>query len=73
MMDKSGALDVRGLSCPEPVVRTKKALAANTGNLTILTDNNVSVENIRRFATGSGYSFSVEQNDNEYIISISNK
>ena len=41
-------VDARGLSCPEPVVRTKKALLENAA-FTVLVDNETSKENVIRF------------------------
>ena len=41
-------VDARGLSCPEPVVRTKKAFDAHQ-NFTVLVDNETSKENVIRF------------------------
>ncbi len=48
-------VDCRGLSCPEPVLRTKKALEeAAGGDLSILVDDVASRENVRRFAESRG-------------------
>ncbi len=74
MAAKQNVLDVRGLSCPEPVVRTRQALAADpSGELVVITDNRVSVENIRRFVTGAGYSFTVANDNGDYLISVKAK
>ncbi|MBS4023446.1 MAG: sulfurtransferase TusA family protein [Dethiobacter sp.] len=74
MTSKSEVLDVRGLSCPEPVVRTKDFLGKiSTGSMTILSDSKVSVENISRFAKNSGYTFAVEEKETHFIISIKQK
>jgi tRNA 2-thiouridine synthesizing protein A len=71
---KHDILDVRGLSCPEPVVMTRNILAGKSGvELTVLSDSKVSVENIRRFVTNSGYRFSVEADGAEFIIRINTK
>lgn len=48
-------VDVRGLVCPEPVVLTKRALAAHKGEtIAVLTDSPESRDNIIRFAQGAG-------------------
>jgi tRNA 2-thiouridine synthesizing protein A len=74
MTVKHDILDVRGLSCPEPVVMTRKMLSEKpVAELTILSDNKVSVENIRRFVTNSGYTFSVEADGADYVIRINSK
>ena len=51
-------VDARGLACPEPVVMAKKALEENR-EVTVLVDNEVAVENIRRLAAKMACSFSV--------------
>jgi selenium metabolism protein YedF len=58
-------IDVRGLSCPLPVVRTKKALGEiKEGTITVLVDNPESKENVRRFAVSQGCDVSVKE---EYL------
>lgn len=53
-------VDVRGLSCPVPVVRTKKAMDENPVEpLTVLVESWVSRENVSRLARGRGYSITV--------------
>jgi TusA-related sulfurtransferase len=48
-------LDCRGMSCPQPVLETKKALAAAEGEaIQVLVDNPGSKENVRRFAESQG-------------------
>jgi selenium metabolism protein YedF len=49
-------VDVRGLICPEPVVRTRKALEESTPGRTVVvtTDSPVSRDNIVRFAERAG-------------------
>jgi len=65
-------LDVRGLSCPEPVMRVKKILDTGLTNpLRILADSRVSTENISRLARQAGFAFSSEEQDGQYYILIS--
>ena len=42
-------VDARGLACPQPVLLTKKAIGENE-EVTVLVDNDIAVENIRRLA-----------------------
>ena len=51
-------VDARGLACPEPVLRAKKAIAAND-EVTVIVDNDTAVENIRRLAAKAACDFSV--------------
>ncbi len=63
-------IDARGCACPEPVIKTKKALAQGTENIIVLVDNQVAVENITRFVTGRGYKISVEKIGSEFQLLI---
>lgn len=48
-------IDVRGLDCPIPVVKTKKALEEDPGkDILVLTDSPVATENVSRLAQASG-------------------
>lgn len=52
-------VDVRGLVCPEPVVRTRKALESAGDRLVdVTTDSPESRDNIARFAERAGYTVS---------------
>jgi len=46
-------VDAKGLACPEPVIRTKKALDAHN-EVTVLVDNATALENVKRLASVSG-------------------
>ena len=55
-------IDVRGLSCPIPVVKTKKAIEQNPKEpVTVLVETMVSKENISRLASSKNYSVQVEE------------
>ena len=55
-------VDVRGFSCPLPVVKTKKAIEENPGqSLMVLVESAVSKENVSRLAHSKGYSVRVEE------------
>ena len=55
-------VDVRGFSCPIPVVRTKKAFDENPQQaIAVLTDSEVSKENVSRLAWSRGYSVKAEE------------
>ncbi len=67
----SNQIDVRGLSCPQPVLLTKKALADNPEKLQIVADNDVAVENISYFCKKQGYKIDVTEDGEEYQIIVS--
>ena len=63
-------IDARGLSCPEPVIMIRKAMASNDSEYEMIVDNNVSKENVTRYATHQGYTVDVTESDGEYQLSI---
>jgi len=55
-------LDCRGMSCPQPVLETKKALQKSpSGEVLVLVDNPASKENVRRFAESQGYRVDISE------------
>ena len=63
-------VDARGLSCPEPVIMTRKALSSGEQSYEVLVDNPASRENVTRYAEHQGYSVSVTEQDGEYTLSL---
>lgn len=64
-------IDARGRSCPEPVIMIKSAIDASSNNqFTILVDTNVAVENITRFAKSSKFNVTVDENNEDFKISL---
>ena len=64
-------VDVRGFSCPVPVVKTKKAIETNPGKeLTVLVETAVSKENVSRLAENQGYKVKVDQVDDEFKLTL---
>ncbi|HUV43298.1 MAG TPA: sulfurtransferase TusA family protein [Dehalococcoidales bacterium] len=62
-------VDVRGFSCPIPVVRTKKAIEENPKEaLTVLVESAVSKENVPRLAQSKRYSVIVEETSDGYRL-----
>jgi selenium metabolism protein YedF len=55
-------VDARGLACPQPVLLAKKAIAENE-EVTVLVDNDIAVENIRRLAAKTACGFSVKEKE----------
>lgn len=51
-------VDARGLSCPQPVVLAKKALASNK-KVKVIVDNETALENVKRLGTKLGCDVSV--------------
>ena len=64
-------LDARGLSCPQPVLQTKNMLDEMTeGMLTVIVDNTIARDNVKRFAESNGCSVKVEEKTGEYLLTI---
>jgi len=55
-------VDARGLGCPQPVIMAKKAIEGNE-RITVLVDNDMAVENIRRMAGKMACEFSVKEKE----------
>lgn len=66
-------IDARGRSCPEPVIMIKKAMGSREKVYQMIVDNAVSVENVTRYAQHNGYSVDVEQSDEDFILTITQK
>lgn len=63
-------IDVRGLSCPEPVIMVQKALASGENRYIVQCDSKSAVENITRFVLAQGYSIVSIEEGSEYILTI---
>jgi selenium metabolism protein YedF len=56
-------VDARGLSCPQPVLETKRALEeAHLDRFLVMVDNPTSRENVVRFAKNQGFDVQVKEN-----------
>lgn len=67
----SHTVDARGLSCPEPVVRTlKKMNEEQKGVFTVLVSEQVAVENIGRLAKKHAWTPTVSAIDEYFQIEL---
>jgi len=63
-------MDVRGLSCPEPLLKLKQAVDG-ANEIELLTDSQSSVDNCTRFAESKGFSVVTTNSENgEYIMKL---
>jgi selenium metabolism protein YedF len=63
-------IDARGLTCPQPVILTKKALV-NSEELTVRVDNVAAVENVKRLAKSQGCRVTVaEEADKTWTLTL---
>lgn len=64
-------IDARGLACPLPVVKTKKALEEIAeGDITVVIERPEGSQNVQRFADSQNCSYKVEERDGLYYIHI---
>lgn len=71
MEDKLGAVDVRGMACPQPVILTRQALDKSAEEmLTVVSDDEVARDNIVKMAQSLSCGVQVEQQGSDFVISI---
>lgn len=63
-------VDARGLSCPQPVILTRKAIQAGEYPIEVLVETVTSRENVRRMAERSGHRVQVETLGDEFRLTI---
>ncbi|MBO6000236.1 MAG: sulfurtransferase TusA family protein [Spirochaetales bacterium] len=62
-------IDCRGLSCPEPIIRTKKAIKDNPKSIDVLVDQRAPLENVQRFLKAMKYNVTATELNGEWKIS----
>ncbi len=64
-------VDARGLGCPKPIILAEEALSKiEEGFITILIDNEASLENIKRYAERFGYYYEVEKENSFWKVKV---
>ena len=63
-------VDVRGRSCPEPVLLAKKAIADKPAAVEVIADTSVAKDNITRLAESNGYKVKVSQKGEDFILTL---
>lgn len=63
-------IDARGISCPQPVLMTKKELDSQPKDIQVIVDNGAAKENVTRFAKNAGYEVEVITKEEDYILNI---
>lgn len=68
----SPTIDTRGLTCPAPVLLIKDSIERdNPPAMTVLIDNEASLENASRFLTSRGYAVHHTAKEGDYLLSAS--
>ena len=61
-MNNIETVDARGLSCPQPVMLTSKAIKRlSKGEIEVLVDSGTARENVSRLAKNSGWAVTIEE------------
>lgn len=61
-------IDTCGMSCPQPVLMTKKAIEDKSSQLEVLVDNNTAKGNVTRFLETNGYRVSVSEEGENLLL-----
>lgn len=64
-------VDARGLGCPKPIILAEEALSKiEEGFITLLIDNEASLENIKRYAERFKYYYEVEKENSFWKVKL---
>ncbi|MCX8007320.1 MAG: sulfurtransferase TusA family protein [Coriobacteriia bacterium] len=61
-------VDVRGFSCPVPLMRTKKALEDGPAEIAVLVDSGTAKANVVNLLKDSSYEVSVEESADGWTV-----
>jgi len=61
-------VDARGLSCPLPLMRAKKALDSNPGSVRVLVDSGTAKANVTNLLSDEGYTVDVTDGPDGFRI-----
>ena len=65
----SEQVDARGLSCPQPVVVTRKKMdLIGKGTIEVMVDTATARDNIERMATNQGWQVEVKEKEDEFLL-----
>jgi len=64
-------VDARGLSCPQPVIATKKAITAGQFPIVVLVDTVTARENVRRMSEKNGLAVAIAVAGDEFTLTLS--
>lgn len=61
-------IDACGYSCPQPVLKTKNALADNPDGVQVVVDSVTAKDNVERYLKQLGYSITIAEEEDTYKI-----
>ncbi|KNZ43352.1 sulfurtransferase-like selenium metabolism protein YedF [Acetobacterium bakii] len=65
-------IDVRGKNCPIPVIMANKEIENNNLSFTVLVDNAIAVENLKKLAKNKGYRIEFNGSASDYSVNFIN-
>ena len=71
MAKEAKVVDARGLSCPQPVFLTLKAIEAGEFPFRVIVDNPTAKANIRRMAQGKKFNVAIDESGEDIVLTIS--
>lgn len=64
-------VDARGMTCPKPVIETKKAMEKlNEGRITTVVDNEIAKENVTKLAKSLNCSVDISEVNGDFYVNI---
>lgn len=63
-------VDARGLSCPLPIINTKKALEGSDKQITVIVDNATARDNVTRLAKSKKCTVTVEKKGGDFYLTL---
>ncbi len=63
-------IDACGLSCPEPVIQTLRAINAGALRFSVTVDNATAMENIKRLARSKGFSATIQPQGDLFVLAL---
>ncbi len=71
-MSDAVLIDARGLSCPQPVLATKKVIEKlSGGKVEVRVDTATSRENVARFGKSRGWTVEVVEREDDFSVILS--
>jgi len=65
-------VDAKGLSCPQPLILTRKTLAEKSGDFRMVLDDQIARKNIERFLKHENQQYRISETESEIWIDVSN-
>ncbi len=64
-------IDARGKNCPIPVILANKEIEKNVPSFSVLVDNAIAVENLKKLAKNKGYTVTLSGTGSDYAVAFS--